>query len=343
MRKRPLGLRTDHVIQIPMNRAILNRLPALEAELKTHPGVLNVTAGQAVPYNDDYKTSGVEWPGKDPSFVPNIRYSIVRPEYLETFGIEILEGRPYSAESPADLENYIINQAAARYMEMDTPVGQPLSLWRERGTIIGVVEDFHQVSLHREIMPQIIAANPSFSRGLKYVFIRIRPDSVPETMAFIERTFEKFAPMFPFAFSFIDKGIDDLYVSEKRLGRIFGYSSFLAIFISCLGIFGLASFTAERRTREIGVRKVLGASTSDISLLLSRSFARWLVMANLIAWPLGWYFLHRWLERFAFRSRLSPLVFIASGLISFLVAAVPVVYQSLRAASVDPAETLRAE
>jgi putative ABC transport system permease protein len=343
MRNRPLGLRTDHIIQIPMNRAVLSRLPALEAELRARPGILSVTAGQAVPYNDDYKTSGVEWPGKDPDFVPNIRYSIVRPDYLETFGIEILEGRSYSAERSADLENYIINRAAARYMGLDSPVGQALSFWRKKGTIIGVVGDFHQVSLHREIMPQIMTANPEFSRGLKHVFVKIRPDNIPETLAFIERSFERFAPMFPFEFSFIDKGIDDLYVSEKRLGRIFGYSSFLAIFISCLGIFGLASFTAERRTKEIGVRKVLGASTSDISLLLSRSFARWLVMANLIAWPLGWYFLHRWLERFAFRSGLSPLVFIASGLTSFLVAAVPVVYQSLRAASVDPAETLRAE
>jgi putative ABC transport system permease protein len=343
MRNRPLGLRTDHVIQIPLNKAVLNRLPALEAELKARPGILNVTAGQAVPYNDDRKTSGVEWPGKDPDFVPNIRYSLVRPDYLETFGIEILEGRSYSAARQADLENYIINQAAARYMEMDSPVGQPLGFWGRRGTIIGVVGDFHQVSLHREIMPQIMTANPAFSGGLKYVFVKIRPDNVPETMAFIERTFEKVAPMFPFESSFIDKGIDDLYTSEQRLGRIFSYSSFLAIFISCLGIFGLASFTAEKRTKEIGIRKVLGASAADISLLLSRSFAKWLITANFIAWPVGWYFMHRWLERFAYRSELSPLIFLASGLISFLVAAVPVVYQSWKAASLDPAETLRAE
>jgi putative ABC transport system permease protein len=228
-------------------------------------------------------------------------------------------------------------------MEMDSPVGQPLSFWGRKGTIIGVVGDFHQVSLHREIMPQIITANPAFYGGLKYVFVKIRPDNIPGTLAFIQRTFEKIAPTFPFESSFIDKGIDDLYTSEQRLGRIFGYSSFLAIFISCLGIFGLASFTAEKRTKEIGIRKVLGASTSDISLLLSGSFARWLIMANLIAWPVGWYFMHRWLERFAYRSELSPLIFLASGLISFLVAAVPVVYQSRRAAAVDPAETLRAE
>ncbi|MFZ2053846.1 MAG: ABC transporter permease [Candidatus Aminicenantales bacterium] len=343
MRSRPLGLRTDHIIQIPLNRALLSRISALETELKTHPGVLNVTAGQAVPYDEDFKTGGLEWPGKARDLIPIVRYSLVRPEYLETFGIEILDGRSYSAARPADFDNYIINQAAARYMEMDSPVGQPLSFWGRKGTIIGIVGDFHQVSLHREIMPQIMTANPAFYGGLKYVFVKIRPDNIPETLAFIQRTFEKIAPMFPFESSFIDKGIDDLYASEQRLGRIFGYSSFLAIFISCLGIFGLASFTAEKRTKEIGIRKVLGASTSDISLLLSRSFARWLITANLIAWPVGWYFMHRWLERFAYRSELSPLIFLASGLISFLVAAVPVVYQSRRAASVDPVETLRAE
>jgi ABC-type antimicrobial peptide transport system permease subunit len=343
MRNRPLGLRTDHVVRIPLNRILLSRIEAFETELKTHPGVLTVTAGQAVPYNDDYKTSGVEWPGKDPNLVPNVRYSIVRPEYIETFGIGIVDGRSFSKTRLADLDNYIINEAAARYMGMESPVGQRLGFWGKVGTIIGVVGDFHQVSLHREIMPQIISANPAFANGLKSVFIKIRPDNIPETLAFIRRAFERTTPMFPFEYSFIDKGIDDLYASEQRLGKIFGYASFLAILISCLGIFGLAAFTAEKRTKEIGIRKVLGASAPDISLLLSRSFAKWLVIANLIAWPLGWYVLHRWLERFAYRSELSLAVFLTSGAISFLVAAIPVVYQSLRAASVDPVETLRSE
>jgi putative ABC transport system permease protein len=149
--------------------------------------------------------------------------------------------------------------------------------------------------------------------------------------------------VFPFDYAFIDKGVDDLYASEQRLGRIFGAFSFLAILISCLGIFGLAAFTAEKRTKEIGLRKVLGASTSDISLLLSRSFSKWLVAANLIAWPLGWYLLHRWLERFAYRSSLSPAIFLTSALISFLVAAIPVGGQAFRAATRDPIESIRYE
>jgi putative ABC transport system permease protein len=343
MRNRPLGLQTDHVLQLPLNRALLGQIAAFEAKLKTHPGILTVTAGQAVPYNDDYKTSGLEWPGKNPELVAFVRYSIIRPEYIETFGIKIADGRSFSGERPGDLENYIINRAAARYMEMESPVGQRLDFWGETGTIIGLVEDFHQVSLHREIMPQIISANPAFSNGLKFVFVKIRPENVPETLAFLQRTFEEFSPMFPFEYAFVDKGIDDLYAAEQRLGKIFGYASLLAIVISCLGIFGLAAFTAEKRTKEIGIRKVLGASISDISILLSRRFAWWLIAANIIAWPVGWYVLHRWLERFAYRSDLSIGIFLASGAISFLIAAVPVVYHSLRAAAVNLVESLRYE
>jgi putative ABC transport system permease protein len=343
MRSRPLGLQTDHILKIRANRVLLGRMAAFEAELETHPGILSVTAGQAVPYDEDYKTSGVQWTGKDPKLVPNVRYSLVRPGYIETFGIKILEGRSYSDDQTGDLENYLINQEAARYMGLVSPVGQRLTFWGREGTIIGVMEDFHQVSLHRKIMPQIMTANPAFAGGLKFAFIKIRPDNVPEALAFIRRAFESIAPMFPFEYAFIDKGIDDLYASEQRLGRIFAVFSFLAIFISCLGIFGLAAFTAEKRTKEIGLRKVLGASASDISLLLSRSFARWLLAANLIAWPIGWYVMHRWLERFAYRQELSPLVFLASGFLSLLAAAIPIAFQTLRAAAQDPVDSLRYE
>jgi hypothetical protein len=343
MRNRPLGVRTDHIVRVPLNRMLLGRFGAFENEIKTHPGVLDVTAGQALPYDDDHKTSGLEWSGKDPDLVPFVRYSIVRPGYIETFGIELADGRSYSDETPGDLENFLINEEAVRYMGLDTPVGERLSFWGREGTVIGVIRDFHQVSLHREIMPQILTANPRFSNGLKYAFVRIRPDGIPDTLSFVKRVFEKFSPVFPFDYAFIDKGVDDLYASEQRLGRIFGAFSFLAILISCLGIFGLAAFTAEKRTKEIGLRKVLGASTSDISLLLSRSFSKWLVAANLIAWPLGWYLLHRWLERFAYRSSLSPAIFLTSALISFLVAAIPVGGQAFRAATRDPIESIRYE
>ncbi len=343
MRNRPLGLQTDHILKIPANRILLSRMGAFEAELKTHAGILRVTAGQAVPYDDDYKTNGVEWRDKDPGLVPNLRYSLVRAGYVETFGLEILEGRSFSDERTGDLENFLINEEAARYMGLVSPVGERLSFWGREGTVIGLVRDFHQVSLHREIMPQIMTANPAFSGRLKYAFVKIRPDNVPETLASIRRAFENISPMFPFEYEFIDKGIDDLYAAEERLGRIFAIFSFLAIFISCLGIFGLAAFTAERRTKEIGLRKVLGASVPDISLLLSRSFASWLVMANLIAWPIGWYAMHRWLERFAYRRELSLTVFLASGLLSLVAAAIPVALQSLRAAAQDPIDSLRYE
>ena len=152
-----------------------------------------------------------------------------------------------------------------------------------------------------------------------------------------------FAPNFPYEYSFIDRGVQTLYQSEQRLGRIFSAFAFLAVFISCLGIFGLASFTAEKRTKEIGIRKVLGAPVSHIVILLSKEFSLWILLANLIAWPIGWYAMSKWLQNFAYRTGLNPLLFIVAGLLSLLVAAIPVGYQAVKAAVADPVTSLRYE
>lgn len=152
-----------------------------------------------------------------------------------------------------------------------------------------------------------------------------------------------YAPNFPYEYNFIDRGVQTLYQSEHRLGRIFSAFAFLAIFISCLGIFGLASFTAEKRTKEIGIRKVLGAPVSHIVILLSKEFSRWILLANLIAWPIAWYAMSKWLQNFAYRTGLNPLLFIFAGLLSLMVAAIPVGYKAIKAAVADPVDSLRYE
>jgi putative ABC transport system permease protein len=166
---------------------------------------------------------------------------------------------------------------------------------------------------------------------------------VPETVKYIEEISTRFASNFPFEYSFLDQGIGDLYQNEQRLGKIFGYFAFLAIFISCLGIFGLSAFTAEQKTKEIGIRKILGASVSKIVVLLSTGFARWVLLANLIAWPIAWYVMNKWLENFAYRASLSFEVFILGGSLSLAVAAFPVAYHALRAATANPVDALRYE
>ena len=343
IQKRPLGIKTDFVIKARINQTLLNRFGSYKNKLLQNPNILNVTAGQEVPYNEDYKTSGVEWEGKDPELSPHVRYSISHFDYIETFEMEIVDGHSFRSGSLADINNYVINEEAASYMGMEDPVGQRLKFWGKDGTIIGVVKNYHHVSLHREIMPHVFTVNPRSYRALKYVFIKIASENIPDTLGYIKETSESYAPDYPYEYSFLDQGIGNLYQAEQKLGKIFGYFAFVAIFVSCLGIFGLASFTAEKRTKEIGIRKVLGASVSSIALLLSKEFSRWILLANIIAWPIGWYAMHKWLENFAYRTDLNPFLLILAGVLSFFIAALPIGYQSIKAAITDPVDSLRYE
>ena len=343
IQKKPLGIKTDHVIKARINQSLLSRFGSYKNKLLQNLNIVNVTAGQEVPYAEDYKTGGVEWEGKDPELSSHVRYSVSHFDYIETFEMEIVDGRSFRRESLADRNNYVINEKAARYMGMKDPVGQRLRFWGNDGTIIGVVKNYHHVPLHREIMPHVFTINPRSYNALKYVFIKIAPGNIQDTLRYIKETSESYAPGYPYEYSFLDQGIGNLYQAEQKLGKIFGYFAFIAIFVSCLGIFGLASFTAEQRTKEIGIRKVLGASVSSIVLLLSKEFSRWILLANIIAWPIGWYAMHKWLENFAYRTGLNPLLFILAGVLSFVIAALPISYQSIKAAIADPIDSLRYE
>jgi len=343
-RTRPLGLRTEHVLQVRYNPSLLQNFESFKREMLLNPRVLSVTRSQDVPYNEDYKTSGVEWDGKDPALMPLIRYSITDFDLFETFGMEFAAGRSFSAELPGDRVNYVINEKAAGYMGLKEPVGQRLKFWGQEGRIIGVVKDYHHVSLHREILPQVFTINPRFTAGaIKFIFIKVSPDGLPGTLRAIREAAARYAPDYPVEAAFLDRGTAALYESEKRLGKIFTAFALLAVFISCLGILGLAAYSAEQRTKEIGVRKVLGSSVPGIIALLSRQFSLWVLAANLIAWPIAYYAMHRWLRGFAYRTVLGLDLFVAAGLISLFAAAFPIVYQSLKAAVADPVKTLRYE
>jgi ABC-type antimicrobial peptide transport system permease subunit len=343
VQNRPLGLSTDYVIKIPTNRMLISRFSSYRDRLLQNPNILNVTAGQSVPYNEDYKTSGIEWDGKDPQFSPNMRYTVSYFDYIETFEMGLVQGRSFQKGSLADTNNFVINEEAAKYMGMENPVGQRLKFWQNEGTIIGVVKNYHHVSLHREIMPHIFTVNPQNFRFLRFIFIKIAEENIPNTLKYIRGTTTTFAPDFPYEYSFLDQGVEELYQTEQNLGKIFSSFAFLAIFISCLGIFGLASFTAEKRTKEIGIRKVLGASVTHIVMLLSKDFSRWILVANLIAWPIGWYAMNKWLQNFAYRSSLNPLLFLLAGMLSIFIASLPVSYQAIKAAVADPVDSLRYE
>lgn len=344
VQNRPLGINTDYVLKLPFNTDLKRRYPTFRNELLRNPNILLVSAGQTVPYDEDYKTQGIEWDGKDPDFVPNIRYSITDADFIELFELEVLEGRSFDRANISDRKNYVINKTAAKYMGMESPVGQRLKFWGQEGQIIGVVKDFHHVSLHREIMPHCFTINPKFStNALKYIFVKINSLNIPDTMKYIQETSVKNAPNYPVEYDFLDLGIGVLYQSEQKLGKIFTYFATLAIFISCLGIFGLSAFSAEQRTKEIGIRKILGSSVSGITFLLSKEFSRWVLLANIFAWPIAFYVMHKWLENFAYRTGINFMVFLLAGGLSLVIAALPIGYQTLKAATSNPVDALRYE
>jgi putative ABC transport system permease protein len=203
-----------------------------------------------------------------------------------------------------------------------------------------VVNDFHAHSLHEEIAPSIFRMHEPY---LSYVYIKIHPGEITPTLNYIRETTETFAPDYPFQFEFLDRTYNRLYEMEIRMGKIINVFALLAIFISCLGLFGLASYTIEKRTKEIGIRKVLGASVAKISSMLSLEFLKWVALANLIAWPLAWYFMHQWLDNFVYRIDLSLWIFLIAGLLGLLLALLTVIYQSTKAALSNPIKSLRYE
>ena len=342
VRKRPLGFNTDHILQIKMNNELQKNFENFRTELMRNPNVRSVTASQAVPFNEDYKTN-IEWEDKNPDMASNVRYSITDYDYIETFHMEIVEGRSFSRDFTDDIHNFVVNQKAVTYMGMEAPLGKQLRMWGVTGTIIGVVKDFHHVSLHREIMPHVMTINPSWHNWFRFIYVKISGSNLPGTIQSIEASARQFAPNYPFAYSFTDQGISDLYHSEENLGRIFGYFSGIAIIISCLGIFGLSAYTAEQKTKEIGIRKVLGSSVTGIVILLSRQFSKWILMGMVVSWPIGWFFIHKWLQNFVYRTPIRFSIFIFSGLLAFGIALITVGYQSYKAAHANPVDSLRYE
>jgi putative ABC transport system permease protein len=259
------------------------------------------------------------------------------PDFLETFEIELTEGHPFLNDQSNEVPpQFILNETAVKVFGLSDPIGKRVG----QGIVVGVMRDFHARSLREEIGPVILR---NLTRYLNYLTVRIQGDNIPETMAFLEQTWKELLPDRPFEFEFIDESLNAMYKSEMRIGQLAGTFALMAIFVACLGLLGLASFSAEQRTKEIGIRKVLGASISGIVLLLSRDFAKWVLIANLIAWPVAFFVVQNWLQNFAYRVDITWWVFGVSGLLAFIIALLSVSYQAVRAALTNPVNALRNE
>ncbi len=344
IRNKNLGFDKELMVCLPIRGNMGQNYEAIKAEILQNPNITGVTAGSGMPAGPIGSEWGqIDWEGKDPEAVIPMRHIAVDYDYLEVFGMKIVQGRNFSKEFSTDTLNFILNEAAVKATGLDSPIGKRFYLLFRNGTIVGIVKNFHLFSLRREINPVIIRMVPH--RFWRYIFVRLNPNQhdMFTTMNFLENIWKNYMPDYPFEYEFLDDRIDQLYRTEQRISTIFRYFTFLTMFVACLGLFGLASCTAEQRTKEIGIRKVLGARITVIVLLLTKEFTKLILFANLIAWPVAYYAMNKWLQNFAYRTNIGWLTFILAGILVLVIALITVSYQSIKAAVANPVESLRYE
>ncbi len=341
-----LGFDKENIVHIPIKENIGKKYDTVKNELLKDPNILSVSA-QRYPFAETtWRSSGIfDWEGKDPEFSVDLVFAGVDYGFFETLNLAIKEGRSFSKENPSDERGgYILNESAINEMGLDSPVGKRFAINKREGTIVGIVKDAHFRSFHHAIEPRVFfIADMSHAEDAGLVLIKILGERTAAALSHIESVWKEINPVSPFEYHFLDQTYDSLYRSEKRVGTIFNLFTAQAIFISCLGLFGLASFLAEQRTKEIGIRKVLGASASKIIGLLTREFIRWVLVANLIAWPVAYFVMKKLLQIYVYRTAIGIETFILSGLIAVTIALLTVSYQAFRAARSNPADSLRYE
>ena len=340
MRSKDTGLNRENVAYITLEGNLVKRAELFKNELVQAPGIKAVGASHQNPIMIGNNGGGVEWKGKDPN--TDILFSFLQTDYgfLNIMDINLKEGRFFSKEYGADSVKVVVNEEAVRLMGLKEPIGEKLRIWDTDVNIIGVVKDFNVKGLQAPMQPLIMFLG---LESANYVMVRTEPGQTEQAIASLEKLVKKYNPNYPFDYHFLEQDFEDMFKSERVIGKLANYFAAIAILISALGLFGLAMFTAEQRTKEIGIRKVLGASVGGIVTMLSKDFLKLVLIANIIAWPLGWYLMHNWLQDYAFRVEINWWIFVAAGLATLLIALLTVSFQAIRAAVTNPVKSLRSE
>ncbi len=335
-----LGVEKDNIVCI-RTEDLADDFATIKAELLQYPGILAVTAVMEPPAWCGWSSVGFDFDGKQEGHDVRAGYAWVDHDYVDLFGLEIIEGRNFSRQYATDeSEACLINETAARAMQMDSPVGKSVGLYNRTGKIVGVVKDFHFSSLHDEIMPLIIAIDNSL---YEYVCIKLAPDDIAGSLAFIEQKWQTFRFGEDFSYRFFDDLLGRDYRADAQTGKIILTFTLITVLVACLGLFGLAAYSAERRTKEMSIRKVLGATDAGLIGLLTKEFVLLVILGNIIVAPLAYYVAYRWLESFAYRIALSWQVFALSSALAILIALATVCYQAIRAARSNPVDALKYE
>ncbi len=341
MQTKNLGFNRESLVYFHLNGELGENFDTFKQEVKQNPGILNVTYGSHELTDVTHVHGNLQWEGKDPNIEISMNCILVESDFVKTLGMEIIDGRDFSKEFSTDEHaGFIVNEEAVRQMGFESPVGKKITYGRSEGAIIGIIRDFHFKPLRKEIEPMVLINSPNEKF---FSFLRIAPGDISNSIETIEKAYHKFMPDSAFEYFFLDESLDRLYRAEQRTGKIINYFTVLAILISCLGLTGLSSFLAEQRTKEIGIRKVLGASTPGIVFTLIREFFIIVITANLIAWPIAYYFMDKWLLGFAYRTGIGIQIFILSAVIALVIAVITVSYHSLKAAVSNPIKSLRYE
>jgi putative ABC transport system permease protein len=339
IQNRKMGFNKDYVLTALIgDQSLRENNGPLKTELMNHPDILAVSTSSGL-LTDIGWGVGPDWEGKPQDQNPMFFKIGVDFNYLDLYEMDVTAGRKFSGEYATDeKEAVLLNETALGITGWEDPIGKRF----DEGTVVGIVKDFHFEPLREAIKPIFFRImtdnNASF-----FLSIKIKSEDIPATLAYIDKTWKKFSPDYPFSYTFVDSAIENLYRSEQRIGNAFMYFSLIAIFIACLGLFGLTSFTVEQRTKEIGIRKIMGASVSKIMMMFSFDFAKLVLLANIIAWPAAYYFVNRWLQGFAYRTAIGPWIFLLTGIVTLIIAMMTIGLQSVKAATANPVDSLRYE
>jgi putative ABC transport system permease protein len=343
IQNKDLGYDKEQIIYLPLKtNESREKVQIIKTELLKNFNILDVSATSGLTGSSGSQGTMTAINNEEEQKMM-MRYSYVDFDYLSTMGMELIAGRDFSRQISSDTtSSVIINETAVREFGWDNPIGKEFK--GEEGKpdykVIGVVKDYHFYSLRQKIEPLIMFVNPS---RLFYMVIKINTANIPSTLDYIQKNWNNYLPGHPFDYALLDEYFDRMYKSEADTGKLFGYFSLIAILIGCMGLFGLASFTVEQRTKEIGVRKVLGATVSNIVRLLSKDFMKWVILSSLIAYPAVYLLMRGWLNNFAYRTNIQIITLLLAGLTVVLVAFLTVSFQAIKAAMTDPAKTLRYE
>jgi putative ABC transport system permease protein len=350
MQETSLGYDKEHLITIPYYNSINNQYETFRNELMQNPDIKNVSRSSRIPTGRLLDAMGASTMVGD-SMTPvtaDIKFVAADYDFIPTYGVHIVAGRNFSRDYSTDTSNFILNEAAIKAIGWKSPqeaVGKDFKYSSITGHVIGVIADFHFESLRQQIVP-IVLINPAITPTqslFNSLSIKVSGNNMPIALASIEKTWRKYLPEIPYQYTFLDEKFAQLYESEQRQGTIFTIFACIAIFIACLGLFGLSAFEITQRIKEIGVRKVLGANVSSIVTLLSKDFLKLVTIAAIIAFPVAWYSMTHWLNDFAYRINIHWWVFVLSAILALIVALATVSFQAIKAAVANPVKNLRTE